>query len=226
MEEKIRRIYQKLLSAFGYQNWWPGETPFEIALGAILTQQTNWLNVEKAIARLKERNLISPYSILALERDKLHELIKPSGFYRVKAERLRNFVEYFITNYDGSFEKMNQVNKNVLRSEMLSVRGLGKETVDSILLYVLGKDIFVVDNYTKRIFFRNELVDKQDYDEIRAMVEKSFKNSKNRVRDYKELHALIVQNGKVYCRKNPICLGCPLNIECAKKGVNNEQSRN
>jgi endonuclease-3 related protein len=217
-----------MLNAFGKQNWWPADSPFEVIIGAILTQQTSWKNAEKAISNLKNKNELNPESINNLDSQELESLIKPSGFYRIKAKRLKNFIEYFIKTYNGKVKTMSEVDSINLRKEFLNIKGIGKETADSILLYALNKDIFVVDNYTKRIFYRLGVIETNDYEKIREIFEKGLKekNKNNTIYNFKEMHALTVELGKTHCKKNPICIKCPLVSMCKKKGVKNEYGWN
>jgi endonuclease-3 related protein len=201
-------IYQTLLRSFGPQKWWPGDTPFEIMTGAILTQNTNWLNVSKAIDRLKKKDLLDPEKILARRKETVR-LIKPTGFYRLKAERLFTFCEYYIGQYQANSAAMKKRNLRYLRNELLSLKGTGPETADSILLYALDRPVFVVDAYTRRIFSRHGFFMYDDpYDSIRCLFEHNLPR-KNKI--YNEYHALIVNVGKTRCRKNePLCDTCPL----------------
>lgn len=225
MEKRIQRIYQKLYDAFGQQNWWPAESQFEVIVGAILTQQTNWKNVEKAIKNLKKEDLLSSLGIHEASYEHLAKIIKPCGFYNIKAKRLKNFVDYFIKNYEGKLTNFSYKSTGVIRNELLKINGLGKETVDSILLYALDRDVFVVDTYTLRLFERYGVLEKPDYENAKMLIEGSFKENTERVNVFKEFHALIVELGKKYCRKKPLCANCPLAEECIKKGVIYEQSR-
>ncbi len=200
-------VYDELFKAFGPQHWWPGDTPLEIAIGAILTQNTNWKNVEKAIDNLKKRNLIDVDGLLSLNDSELSSLIKPSGFFNVKTKRLKSFLKFL--KEVGGLEKLRKKDVSVLRELLLSVPGVGKETADSIILYALEKPVFVVDAYTRRFLKRHGILDgNEEYDEIRELFEQSLPRD---VQIYKEYHALIVKLGKVYCRSKPICEGCPLN---------------
>ncbi|MBC8481676.1 MAG: endonuclease III domain-containing protein, partial [Planctomycetes bacterium] len=151
---KIMEIYQLLLDRFGQQHWWPGESEFEIMVGAILTQNTNWGNVEKAINNLKNANRLSPESLLKIQTAELAELIKPAGYYNIKAKRLKNFINWFFGQYNGKLEYLERVGTDTLREELLSIKGVGAETADSILLYALARNVFVVDTYTARIAAR------------------------------------------------------------------------
>ena len=212
----LMEIYNKLLSYFGTQHWWPAETRYEVVIGAVLTQNTSWKNVERALENLKKENLIDEKKILDVDIGKLKELIKPAGFYNIKAERLRNITKYIVDNY-GTTDDLAKTEKDIksLRNELLAIKGIGKETADSILLYALDKPIFVVDAYTRRIFSRFGITDKNmDYDEIRLIFENNILLNLN---IYKEYHALIVELGKNYCKKkNPLCNECPLYLWCKK----------
>lgn len=201
-------IYHTLLKEFGPQGWWPGDSPFEIMVGAILTQNANWRNVEKAIENLKRENLLSPNKMHTLPIEMLAELIKPSGFYNIKARRLKEFIRYFIEKYGGDAERMRKEDGEKLRKELLSIPGIGKETADSILLYALDKPFFVVDAYTRRFISRHGMMDyNEDYDNIRIFFERNIPKD---AYIYNEYHALIVRLGKTYCKKKKECEGCPL----------------
>lgn len=208
------KIYKKLLNHFGPQGWWPMsklvEPPeWEVCVGAILTQNTNWKNVEKALTNLKIADSIDPQSILKMDTSKLADLIKPSGFYNQKAERLKKFTAFVMEK--GSVEDFL---KNVTREELLAFNGIGPETADSILLYACGRKHFVVDAYTKRILNRMGIIETENYEEIRKMLEE--KMPKN-TRVYREFHALLVRLGKTNCKPQPICKTCPLTKMCKKK---------
>lgn len=202
------KIYKTLYNSFGPQHWWPGDTPFEIMVGAILTQNTNWSNVKTAIEKIKKANLMHPKKLLAGKR-KIPQLIKSSGFYRMKSKCLCAFLKYYVDDYNGSAKKLSAKKTNILRKELLAIRGIGLETADSILLYALGKRIFVVDTYTRRIFSRHKIITHdQPYDVIRETIEQNLPPS---TKLYNEFHALLVKTGKEYCRKNdPLCDTCPL----------------
>jgi len=201
-------IYRRLLAAFGPQHWWPADTPFEVMVGAILTQNAAWPNVERAITNLKRSRKLDPKSIRALSDAELQRLIRPSGFFRVKAKRLRSFVDYFVSRYQGSIARVRRAPLDRLRLELLAVHGVGPETADSILLYALNKPVFVIDAYTRRILERHGLTRrKARYDDVRAMLED---NLPRRVELYNEYHALLVRLAKTHCRSKPRCNGCPL----------------
>ncbi len=226
MKKRIQIIYELLLDSFGPQKWWPTETPFEVIVGAILTQQTSWKNVEKAIRNLKRNGLLSPFSLYALPVEELKSQIRPSGFYNVKAERLKDFLKAFVEEFNGKIANLKKEDKEKLRIRLLKIKGLGRETVDSILLYALDKEVSVVDAYTFRIFKRNGIIDSENYEEVRSLVEESLsENSTETLSKFKEMHALIVELGKKFCKKVPQCSRCPLKEICAKKGVEDEFSR-
>ena len=209
MNRRLYTIYKKLYCYFGQQNWWPGKSPFEVMVGAILTQNTNWNNVERAIRNLKREKLLSVSKLSKIPRSKLAYLIKPTGYYNIKAKRLNSFLKFFQKNYQGSVKKMSLEDTIQLRRKLLSVNGIGQETADSILLYALNKPVFVIDAYTKRIFFRHHFIqDDAEYEKIQALF---MKNIKNNVKLFNEYHALLVRLGKEFCRKNnPRCNTCPL----------------
>lgn len=203
------KIYSRLLGQFGKRNWWPAETPFEVMVGAILAQNTNWKNVSKAIENLKKRNLLQPERLAELTSEEIESLIKPSGYYRQKAKKLKSFLYYFLKPpINGSVLKMRKIPKDKLRKELLSIYGIGPETADSILLYALGKRVFVIDAYTRRIFARLGLTPPDaSYDELKEFFETHLPK---RISIYNDFHAQIVALGNKYCRKKPRCNGCPL----------------
>jgi endonuclease-3 related protein len=177
-------------------------------VGAILTQNAAWSNVEQAIANLKGARKLTPHALLRLPVRRLETLIQPSGFFRVKARRLRSFLSYFVVEYDGSVDRMRRRHLPRLREELLAVHGIGPETADSMLLYALGKPCFVVDAYTRRILSRHGLIrHPDDYEEVKALFER---NLPGRVRLLNEYHALLVRLAKTHCRNKPLCSGCPL----------------
>ena len=207
--EKLFDIFWKLYNSFGSQYWWPGETPFEIAIGAILTQNTAWTNVEKAINNLKERKLLSPHKLFKLDNEILASLIRPTGYYNLKAKRLKNFLNFLIGRFDGSISKMGEMDHEKLRRELLKIKGIGPETADSIILYALGKPSFVIDAYTFRILLRHNLIDDNiDYHELRDIF---MSNLPEDACLFNEFHALFVRLGKDLCKKGkPKCEICPL----------------
>lgn len=193
---------------YGPTHWWPGDSPFEVAIGAILTQNTAWSNVEKAIWQLKQAHLLMPRRMLDAPTESLEAAIRSSGYYRQKAERLRIFCEYLREQYRGSMARMAARPLAALREELLELKGIGLETADDILLYACDKPVFVVDAYTKRIFHRCGLTPETiHYDTLQQLVHVAMPPD---VPVYKEFHGLIVWTGKDFCRKTPRCSGCPL----------------
>ena len=208
VKDGINDIYRVLHLRFGPQHWWPGETPFEVVVGAILTQNTNWGNVEKAIANLKSEGKLNSRELHLLSVDKLSLLIRPSGYYTVKAKRLKYFVDFLMEKYDGSLEKMKKEEIAVIREKLLGLNGIGPETADSIILYALEKPIFVIDAYTKRVLSRHGIMAQDSsYEAFQGFFHSRLRKS---VRVYSEFHALFVRLAKEYCRKVPLCGGCPL----------------
>ena len=207
-DKKLIEIYQLLLARFGPQNWWPGETQFEIIVGAILTQNTNWTNVEKAIANLKSANLLTPEKLHNLELTQLAPLIKSAGYFNVKAKRLKNFLTWLFNDYNGSLTDLQQLNTDRLREELLTIKGVGPETADSILLYAFERPVFVVDAYTARIAVRHHLIEPDiDYEQLRYLFESNLSAD---VKFFNEYHALLVRLGKEFCKPKPKCSTCPL----------------
>lgn len=208
-KQLLNSLYQSSFDYFGPLHWWPGETPFEVMVGAILTQNTSWSNVEKAIANLKRAQVLTPEKLLALPPEKLAELIKPAGFFRLKTKRLLSFVNYFVDQYNAQISRMQEVPLDILRKELLAVHGIGPETADSILLYALEKPIFVVDAYTRRILHRHHLCAEDDgYAELQAIFMDHLQED---AAHFNEFHAQIVNIGKDFCRTRPRCEECPLN---------------
>lgn len=212
----ILTLFNKLISAFGNQNWWPAETPFEVMVGAILTQRTTWRNVEKSIENLKQRGNFSLSFLYSLSCDELESLIKPSGFYKSKCKTLKSFMDFIEKSYQSDLLKANREETVTLRNKLTSIKGIGNETADSILLYAFNKPVFPVDAYTMRIYSRVGISDSSDYEELRLMTEPAL--SYDLVK-FKEMHALIVKLGKDFCTKIPKCTDCPINDFCFKKGV-------
>jgi endonuclease-3 related protein len=208
MKKILMEIYRKLYQAYGPRNWWPGETSFEVMVGAILTQNTSWRNVEKAIQKLKAKRVLNPQGIYDMKRSQLASLIKSSGYYRIKADRLKSFIDFLFEEYDGDLKKMNRRKLVELRKKLLGVKGIGPETADSILLYGLKKPIFVVDAYTKRVLSRHGVIsEKASYEEIQKLLMDHLPLDEKLFNEY---HALIVQAGKMVCKKIPRCDICPI----------------
>ncbi len=202
------QIYNNLLKHFGPQHWWPGDTPFEIAVGAILTQNTNWGNVEKAINNLKNSGTLNARILHKMPHAKLASLIKPAGYFNIKAKRLKNFLAFLTNHYNGFIEGMKDEDLRPLRHRLLEVNGIGPETADSILLYALDKPIFVIDAYTKRVLIRHNIIpESAAYHEMQELFHKNLPAD---TALYNEYHALFVMTGKHYCKPKPKCQGCPL----------------
>ncbi|MCK9603720.1 MAG: endonuclease III domain-containing protein [Candidatus Omnitrophica bacterium] len=209
MANPISLIYEELYRHFGAQHWWPAKTRFEVMVGAILTQNTNWSNVERAINNLKKNKSLGPHKLRRLPRQKLARLIKSAGYYNIKAKRLKEFLKFLFESYQGNIKKMCLADTQELRRQLLSVNGIGPETADSMLLYALDKPVFVVDSYTKRILSRHRFIrDDEDYETIQNLFMQSLKKD---IKIFNEFHALLVRLGKDACLKNkPRCDICPL----------------
>lgn len=207
--QELMRVYRRLYRHYGNLHWWPGESPLEISVGAILTQNTAWTNVEKAIERLKETRSLSVKALCRMSHKRLALLIKAAGYFNVKARRLKNFISFLQGRYGGSLKRMFNQEPNRLRAELLSINGTGPETADSILLYGGEKLIFVIDAYTKRILSRHGVMPyEQGYDEFQRLFMKHLPHD---VPLYNQYHAMFVNIGKDFCRKRPLCNLCPLN---------------
>jgi endonuclease-3 related protein len=208
VNKKISLLYTILLQHYGPQGWWPGDTPLEVAVGAILTQNTNWQNVALAIDRLKQAGLLAARALYELPEAALAVHIRPAGYYNIKARRLKNFLDFLFAGYGGSLESLAAAPWPRLRSELLAVKGIGPETADSILLYALEKPAFVVDAYTFRILSRHNLApDPCSYEELQAIFTAALPPDPAL---YQEYHALLVRTGKDCCRPRPRCAACPL----------------
>ena len=213
----LRDIYRRLYRFYGPQHWWPGDSALEVIVGAVLTQNTAWSNVEKAIGNLKDAGLLSVRRLKEIDTRALARCIRPSGYYNIKARRLKNVIGFLSARYGGDIRKMRAVKEaRALREELLSVKGIGEETADSMLLYALGKTTFVVDAYTKRIFSRHGFFDEDSpYGEVQAFFASNLPEER---RLFNEFHALIVRLGKEACRKKPRCGSCPLHKFYCKYG--------
>lgn len=234
---ELLKYYRALLARWGPQNWWPAQSRLEVIVGAYLTQNTNWSNVEKAIANLRRARALNIAGLRKVPTAKLEQLVRPSGYFRQKAQKLKTFISFLDANYSGSLNRMFAQPTEKLRPELLSLNGVGPETADSILLYAGNHPVFVVDAYTRRIFERHGIITaKTRYDDIRLLLETALtsaapeqltidqpgsdprhpvshmsRSSRTELaQHYNELHALIVRAGNLYCRSTPKCEGCPL----------------
>jgi endonuclease III related protein len=212
----LNNYYRALYDAHGPQHWWPGRSRFEIIVGAILTQNTSWANVEAAIKNLRAARLLTPTGIETVSSPKLARLIRSSGYFRQKAKKLKAFTRFLFSVYAGSLTRMFRTPTTILRQQLLEVHGIGPETADSILLYAGNHPVFVVDAYARRILERHSLAtSKHAYEEVRALFESNLPRDP---RLFNEFHALIVHTGKHFCRKsNPNCAACPLNSFLAEE---------
>ena len=210
MKKALKDIYTRLADHYGPTRWWPGDSPFEVAVGAILTQNTAWSNVEKAIVNLKRERLLTPRRMMDAPLADLEEAIRPSGYYRQKAERLRIFCAFLLRGYRGRMSLLMTRPLAELREALLALKGIGPETADAMLLYACEKPVFVVDAYTIRIFHRAGLVAEDiRYEALQRLVHEHLTPA---LHLYKEFHGLLVWTGKDYCRKTPRCEGCPLAV--------------
>jgi endonuclease III related protein len=209
MSERISALYDRLLAHFGPQHWWPGDSAFEIMVGAVLAQNTSWRNVSRAIDNLKQENLLSLAALAALPSEVLADRIRPSGYYRLKAGRLKNLLALITGEYGGDLAVFFGTPAPELRDRLLAVKGIGPETADSILLYGAGRPIFVVDAYTHRILSRHSLIyEEAGYEEIQELFMRSLPEDALLFNEY---HALLVRLGKEFCKKSrPLCAACPL----------------
>lgn len=206
----VRRIYAVLFDTYGPQHWWPAETAFEVMVGAVLTQNTAWTNVERALERLKQRIDLEAPAILGLPLDALADALRPAGYFNVKARRLATFCEAY--QAEGGFEGLARLDSATLRRRLLAINGVGPETADDMLLYAFERPVFVIDAYTRRIFARlGQIAGREGYEEIRAGFEAALGPD---VAVFKEYHALIVRHAKAFCRTRPSCPVCPLRREC------------
>lgn len=204
----LREMYAALLEAYGPQEWWPGATPTEVVIGAILTQNTSWKNVEQAIARLRAAGGLDWGRLREMPVEEVAELIRPAGYYNVKARRLKNFVAWLFAEAGGDLNSLAKRDVAGLREALLSVSGVGRETADAILLYALGKATFVVDAYTARVAKRHRLIDGEaGYEELKELFEGALPADAAMFNEY---HALLVQVGKRHCKPRAQCAGCPL----------------
>jgi endonuclease III related protein len=219
---RLRLVYRRLLRRFGHAGWWPGETAFEVCLGAILVQNTAWTNVEKALALLRSHGLLEFAALDRLKADEIAPLIRASGYFRVKARRVRAFLDFLGGRYRGQAEAMSREQPLALREALLAVNGIGPETADSIVLYAAGKPLFVVDAYTRRIFARLGFVaGDEPYDDVQRFFMEHLPPDAALFNDF---HAQVVTLGKQVCRPRPRCAECPLAELCPRRGVSSVSS--
>lgn len=208
MRKTLANIFERMHNQFGPTGWWPGDSPFEIAVGAILTQNTAWGNVEKSLHLIKSADLLSPTALLQCPDEKLYEVLKPSGFFRIKTQRLRQFCQFLSDEHDGSMESLARLPLEELRSTLLNIYGIGPETADAIILYACQKKVFVVDTYTRRILSRHQWVPHNiTYEPLRLFFEGQLDES---LEYFQEFHGLLDMTGKHFCKARPNCAGCPL----------------
>jgi endonuclease-3 related protein len=204
----LSEMYEAMHRRFGHQGWWPGETALEMCVGAVLTQNTNWKNVVRALANLKAAGKMSIPALHATSHDALAELIRPAGYFNIKARRLKNFIAAVHARNGDDLAAFLDRSVGALREDLLAVSGIGRETADSIILYAAGKPSFVVDAYTYRILLRHHLIaPEDDYEAIKELMESSLPRDVGLWNDY---HAQLVAVGKEYCRPTARCPGCPL----------------
>jgi endonuclease-3 related protein len=217
MSGTLQNAFDVLYSALGPQDWWPGESPFEVMVGAILVQNTSWRNVARALQKIKDEDLLEPDRLYALPEEELAEILRSVGYYRIKARRLRNLLRVIVEEFGGSVERLLSLETHALRETLLAVSGVGPETADSIVLYAAQKPSFVVDTYTHRIFARHGWIDyASGYYEIKDYCESELPQE---VQVYNELHALLVHVGHHWCKKVPRCDECPLRELLPEGGV-------
>ena len=210
--KRINTFYKKLYERYGPQGWWPGGSALECILGAVLTQNTSWTNAEKAILNLKRENIISVKNLASVSTEVLASLIRPSGYYKQKALKIKRVISFITENYGGSLKRMFEEETRELRSKLLTINGIGPETADTILLYAGHKRVFVIDAYTYRVLSRHGLV--PEYTTYEEMQELFTDTLSGETAVYNEYHALLVRVGKEHCRKrSPACDGCPLQYD-------------
>lgn len=211
--KQLEEIYQRLYAAYGQQHWWPADSPFEIMVGAILTQNTAWINVEKAIQNLKKAQSLNTHSIIEMSDESLAALIRPSGYFNIKTQRLKNFTNWFVA--EGRFNGLNKFRDLELRKRLLGVNGIGPETADDILLYAFERPFFVIDAYTRRLLKTFELITGDEpYETLRQYFNTSLASD---VELFKEYHALIVRHAKERCSTKNICLHCSVEAPLASQ---------
>ncbi|MDP1707532.1 MAG: endonuclease [Gammaproteobacteria bacterium] len=209
---RLQTLYRSLYRQHGAQHWWPGETPFEVMVGAVLTQNTAWRNVERAIANLRAVQLLSPTAITGTPHARLAQLLRPSGYFNVKARRLHSYCRWY--NEQGGFDALTRLDTARLRTALLAVHGIGPETADDILLYAFQRPVFVVDAYTRRLLSRLALIQgNESYETLRATIEGQLGRA-DRLALFNEFHALIVMHAKHVCKPRPACTHCCVARRC------------
>ncbi len=213
-EPPLRRAYRLLFARFGHQHWWPAESPFEVCVGAILTQNTSWVNVERALDNLRAAELLDPEKLYALDEARLAKLLRPAGYFNIKARRLRSFLRALVEQFGGRLDRLFEGGTAEVRERLLAIDGVGPETADSMLLYAGGHHRFVIDAYTKRIFQRHGWGPREaEYDQLQQLCETALAQTpRRRQLDYwQDYHAQLVMTGKHFCRPaRPDCAACPL----------------
>ena len=213
MPSSLLSIYERLLAAYGPQDWWPADSPFEVIVGAILTQRVSWTNVEEALAALRAAGLMDPERLAAAAPERISSLIRPCLYYNAKTRKLQAFVRFLLEHHDGSLDRLFSLPTGTLRQALLLVHGIGEETADAILLYAAGRPSFVVDAYTRRILSRLGLM--PHHTAYRAIQDRFAAALPRDAAVYGECHALLVRHGKTRCRsRGPRCDGCPLSGIC------------
>ncbi len=207
---ELSKFYKQMLQAYKINHWWPADSVLEVAVGAILTQNTMWKNVEKAIKNLKSARALTFQRLISLPETQLAELIHPSGYYNIKAKRIKSLL-IFLEN-TGGFQKLRKMDLQTARNSLLSINGIGPETADDILLYGLNLPVFVIDSYTRRILERIDLIEgNESYEQLRSMLESALPKEAN---IYKKYHSVFVEHAKQVCKKKPICEACCLKLDC------------
>lgn len=215
----LKQVFDRLYRAYGPQHWWPGESPFEVMVGAVLTQNTAWSNVERAINNLKANNALDAAAIATAAHDELAHWLKPSGYFNIKAQRLQSFCRWYLAA--GGLQPLQRMDTAELRKALLAVHGIGPETADDILLYAFARPVFVIDAYTRRLFQRLRMMNGEEgYEQLRHYFEQGLARCKNRVALFNEYHALIVAHAKVACRSRPQCTACCLRQHCPSVQAN------
>ncbi len=214
-KQRLQKTFHSLASCYGPQYWWPAGSPFEVMVGAVLTQNTAWLNVERAIQNLIEKNRLSAERLVAARHDHLARWLRPAGYFNVKATRLKNFCLWYLDA--GSFAALKKLDTETLRQSLLKVNGVGRETADDILLYAFERPVFVIDAYTRRFFTRLGFIQgDEEYDQLRLAIETALGPD---VSLYNEYHALIVRHAREACRIRPLCDACVLEKTCPAAGI-------